>query len=63
MHVNKFRCFPATKCSAGNNMLWTGNNKTGSELSFKIEFQKFIIVIQCVFKSSQNTGLENYKCL
>ena len=65
MHMGKFRCFLATKRSAGNNMLWTGNNKTGSELSFFTEniWKKFIIVIQCDFKGSQNTGLDNKKFL
>ena len=59
MHVNKLRYFPETKRSAGNNMLWTGKNKTWSELSFftKNMRKKFIIVIQCDFKGSQNTSL------
>ena len=65
MNVNKLRYFPETKRSAGNNMLWNGNNKTGSELSFFTENirKKFIIVIQCDFKGSQNTSLDNKKVL
>ena len=65
MHVNKFRCFPVNKRSAGNNMLLTGNNKTGSESSFLTEDmrKKFIIVIQFDFKGSRNTGLDNKKFL
>ena len=60
MHVNKFRCFPPTKRSAGNHMLWNGNNKTGSELSFfftENRRKKFIIVIHCDFKGSQTQVL------
>ena len=56
----RFSCFPATKRSAGNNMLLDG-----SELSFFTENirKKFIIVIQCAFKGSQNTSLDNKKFL